>query len=128
MIPRWAVEGAAIYSESLIEGKGRLNSPLYKAHFNSFFLKGKELSLGELSGISDHWMGGGLPYLYGTYFYAYLVEKTGKKQLAAFFDELSDDAFPFLANRAARTTLGSSLTDLYKKFMREKRAGIKFQS
>ncbi|HNZ53696.1 MAG TPA: hypothetical protein PKN76_06115 [bacterium] len=121
MIPRWALEGAAIYSESLIEGKGRLNSPLYKAHFDSFFLKGKELSLGELSGIPDHWMGGGLPYLYGTYFYAYLVEKTGKKQMAAFFDELSDDAFPFLANRAARTTLGSSLTDLYKKFIREKR-------
>jgi hypothetical protein len=124
MIPRWALEGVAIYSESLIEGKGRLFSPLYKAHFNSFFLNKNELTLGELSGVSDHWMGGGLPYLFGTYFYAYLVEKTSRKQLADFFDELSDDALPFLVNRAAKTTLGSSVRDLYKEFIEKTRLDI----
>ncbi|MGI6394901.1 MAG: hypothetical protein ACOX2F_09310 [bacterium] len=124
MIPVWAIEGAAVYSESLIGGKGRLNSPLYKAQFNSFFLDKKELSLGELSGVPDHWMGGGLPYLYGTFFYAYLVEKNGKGKIAAFFEELSDDAFPFLVGRAAKQTLGETFSKSYRDFLKTKRDEI----
>ena len=124
MIPVWALEGAAVYSESLISGKGRLHSPLYKSYFDSFLLKGNELSLGELSGVSDHWMGGGLPYLFGTFFYSYIIEKTGKDKAAAFFEELSDDVIPFMANIAARRTLGSSLSTLYDDFIKENRKRV----
>ena len=123
-IPIWALEGAAVYSESMINGKGRLHSPLYKSYFNSFFLKGNELSLGELSGVSDHWMGGGLSYLFGTFFYSYIIEKKGKKKAGEFFEELSDDIVPFMANIAARKALGSSLSNLYEDFIKENRKKV----
>ncbi len=124
MTPRWLLEGAAIYSESLIDGKGRLNSPFYKAQFDSFFLKGNELTLGELSGISDHWMGGGIQYLFGAYFYSYLVESAGTEKLSAFFNELSDDVIPFLATRAAKKTLGSWIAPLYRDFIEKNRSRV----
>jgi len=124
MIPIWALEGAAVYSESMISGKGRLHSPIYKSYFDSFFLKGKELTLGELSGVSDHWMGGGLSYLFGTFFFSYIIERTGKEKVADFFEDISDNIFPFLANRSARRTLGSSLGDLYDDFIKKNRKRI----
>ncbi|HNW83306.1 MAG TPA: hypothetical protein PKG52_10495 [bacterium] len=124
MAPRWMLEGAAVYSESLIDGKGRLNSPLYKAQFDSFFLKGNELTIGELSGISDHWMGGGLQYLFGTYFYAYLVENKGKKAVSDLFVELSDDVIPFMVQWASKKTLHSRLSSLYKDFINENKARV----
>ena len=124
MIPVWALEGAAVYSESMISGKGRLHSPIYKSYFDSFFLKGKELTLGELSGVSDHWMGGGLSYLFGTFFFSYIIEKNGKEKVADFFEDISDNLFPLLTNRSARRTLGSSLGDLYDDFIKKNRKRV----
>lgn len=124
MIPVWALEGAAVYSESMISGKGRLHSPIYKSYFDSFLLKGNELSLGELSGVSDHWMGGGLQYLFGTFFYSYIIEKKGKEKLGKFFEDVSDNLFPFLMNFSAKRTLGSSMLDLYDDFIKENRKRV----
>lgn len=124
MIPVWALEGAAVYSESMISSKGRLHSPIYKSYFDSFLLKGNELSLGELSGVSDHWMGGGLSYLFGTFFYSYIMEQKGKEKLGKFFEDVSDNLFPFLMNFSAKRTIGSSMIDLYDDFIKENRKRV----
>ena len=123
-VPTWMIEGAAVYSESVSEGKGRLNSPLYKSYLDSFFKAGTELNLGELSGVTDHWLGGNLPYLYGTFFYSYLVEKVGADGMKRFFEELSDDFFPFLMTRAGKMAFHKSIYGLYKDFIRENRERV----
>ncbi|MBR4491001.1 hypothetical protein IKP13_10240 [bacterium] len=123
-VPTWMIEGAAVYSESISEGKGRLNSPLYKKYLYSFFDAGTELKLGELSGVTDHWLGGNLPYLYGTFFYAYLVEKVGADGMKRFFEELSDDFFPFLMTRAGKMAFHKSIYGLYKYFVRENKEKV----
>ena len=123
-VPTWMIEGAAVYSESISEGKGRLNSPLYKSYLDSFFKAGTELKLGELSGVTDHWLGGNLPYLYGTFFYSYLVEKVGADGMERFFEELSDDFFPFLMTRAGKMAFHKSIYGLYKDFIRENRERV----
>jgi len=123
-VPTWMIEGAAVYSESISEGKGRLNSPLYKSYLDSFFKAGTELKLGELSGVTDHWLGGNLPYLYGTFFYSYLVEKVGADGMKRFFEELSDDFFPFLMTRAGKMAFHKSIYGLYKDFIRENRERV----
>ena len=123
-VPTWMIEGAAVYSESVSEGKGRLNSPLYKSYLDSFFKAGTELKLGELSGVTDHWLGGNLPYLYGTFFYSYLVEKVGADGMKRFFEELSDDFFPFLMTRAGKMAFHKSIYGLYKDFIRENRERV----
>ncbi len=123
-VPTWMIEGAAVYSESISEGKGRLNSPLYKSYLDSFFKAGTELKLGELSGVTDHWLGGNLPYLYGTFFYSYLVEKVGADGMKRFFEELSDDFFPFLMTRAGKMAFHKSIYGLYKDFIRGNRERV----
>lgn len=123
-VPTWMIEGAAVYSESISEGKGRLNSPLYKKYLYSFFDAGTELKLGELSGVTDHWLGGNLPYLYGTFFYAYLIEHVGADGMKRFFEELSDDFFPFLMTRAGKMAFHKSIYGLYKDFVRENRERV----
>ena len=123
-VPTWMIEGAAVYSESVSEGKGRLNSSLYKKYLYSFFDAGTELKLGELSGVTDHWLGGNLPYLYGTFFYAYLIEHVGADGMKRFFEELSDDFFPFLMTRAGKMAFHKSIYGMYKDFLRENREKV----
>lgn len=123
-VPTWMLEGAAVYSESVSEGKGRLNSPLYKKYLYSFFDAGNELKLGELAGVTDHWMGANLPYLYGTFFYAYLIEHVGADGMKRFFEELSDDFFPFLMTRAGKMAFHKSIYGMYKDFLRENRENV----
>ena len=123
-VPTWMIEGAAVYSESISEGKGRLNSPLYKKYLYSFFDAGTELKLGELSGVTDHWLGGNLPYLYGTFFYAYLIEKVGADGMKRFFEELSDDFFPFLMTRAGKMAFHKSIYGMYKDFIHENKEKV----
>ena len=123
-VPTWMIEGAAVYSESVSEGKGRLNSPLYKKYLYSFFDAGTEQKLGELSGVTDHWLGGNLPYLYGTFFYAYLIEKVGADGMKRFFEELSDDFFPFLMTRAGKMAFHKSIYGMYKDFIRENKEKV----
>ena len=123
-VPTWMIEGAAVYSESVSEGKGRLNSPLYKKYLYSFFDAGTELKLGELSGVTDHWLGGNLPYLYGTFFYAYLIDHVGADGMKRFFEELSDDFFPFLMTRAGKMAFHKSIYGMYKDFLRENREKV----
>ncbi len=55
--PGWLLEGAAVYSESAIDGTGRLRFPLWRAWFDSFFQKGNVIPLSGISGSTDHWMG-----------------------------------------------------------------------
>lgn len=123
-VPTWMLEGAAVYSESVSEGKGRLNSPLYKKYLYSFFDAGTELKLGELSGVTDHWLGGNLPYLYGTFFYAYLIDHVGADGMKRFFEELSDDFFPFLMTRAGKMAFRRSIYGMYKDFIRENKEKV----
>ncbi|HOW51528.1 MAG TPA: hypothetical protein PLV42_05725 [bacterium] len=119
--PGWLLEGVTVYSESAIDGTGRLHSPLWRAWFESFFRKGNELTLGELSGANDHWMGGHIPYLYGTFFYDFLMRRHGPENMALFFDELSDNVIPFLIEYEARKIFDESLWSGYQEFLRETR-------
>ncbi len=125
IIPLWMIEGVAIYSESMIGGKGRLNSPLYKAYFDSFFLKENPFSLGQLSGISDHWMGGRTLYLYGTFFYEYLIDKYSSEKMADVFYEMSGDLLPvFVLCSAMNKTLGKYPQPLYEDFIEKNRERV----
>ncbi len=119
--PGWLLEGVTVYSESTIDGSGRLHFPLWRAWLDSFFQKGNVLSLGEISGSTDHWMGGHIPYLYGTFFYEFLVREYGTGKLARFFDELSDNVIPFLEDVEANRIFGEYLWQSYRRFLDERR-------
>ncbi len=119
--PGWLLEGVTVYSESSIDGTGRLHSPLWRAWFDSFFRKGNELTLGELSGSTDHWMGGHIPYLYGTFFYEFVMQRHGPGKLATFFDELGDNVMPFLIEYEAKKLFDETFWTMYQEFLKKNR-------
>jgi len=119
--PGWLLEGAAVYSESAIDGTGRLHFPLWRSWFDSFFQKGTVLSLSEISGSTDHWMRGHLPYLYGTFFYDFLMRRHRSEALAAFFAAMSDNVVPYLDEVEAKKTFGEYFWQAYRAFLSERR-------
>lgn len=121
LMPGWMLEGVTVYSESAIDGTGRGHSPVWRAWFDSFFRKGNELSLGELSGSNDHWMGGHIPYLYGSFFYDFVARRHGLERMALFFDEMSDNAIPFLAEYEAKKVFGETFWHMYQEFLQKQR-------
>ncbi len=116
-VPVWFLEGAAVYSESSIDGTGRLNSILYQQELNSFYEYGNFYPLGSLNGTPDHWMSGGVPYLYGTFFYGYLMEKYGAQKMSDYFLSLSDNVVPYLGSIEAYRVFGSTFLPLYNDFI-----------
>jgi len=117
MMPVWLIEGAAVYSESKIDGKGRLNFSLYKAYFYSFFKEGKVFKISQLNGTPEHWQGGSIPYLYGTFFYDYIAKKHGPEKMARFFHEMSDNIVPYMVEKEAENIFGEGFADLYDNFI-----------
>lgn len=115
-VPIWFLEGAAVYSESSIDGTGRLNSLLYKAELDSFYESGRFYSLGSLNGSPDHWISGGIPYLYGTFFYSYIMEKYGAGKMSEYFLSLSDNVIPYLGTIEAYRVFGTTFLPLYNDF------------
>ncbi len=121
LAPIWLLEGAAIYAESVHDGTGRLNFPLYNAYFDSFFQADKPLSLSSVSASTDHWLGGRNPYLYGAFFYSHLVEKHGEQKMNDFLKALSDNLFPYGINSESQNVLGEKITDAYDTFIEKYR-------
>ncbi len=123
LLPRWLKEGFAVYSESELDGTGRKNSVLYRNYLQSFFDSNRVLSLGALSGDPDHWLSGSALYLYGTFFYDYVVSLHGTEKAAKFFEEISDNVVPFLVEMEARGSFGEEFSLMYDKFLLERRIG-----
>ena len=122
MIPTWMIEGGAVYAESRIGGKGRLNSPLFKSYLYSFFEENRQLELVNLSGVTDMWLSGTFPYLYGSFFYDYLVKRYGTDGMKGLFEEIKDDFFPLvLLSRNFKKTFKERTQDVYAEFSAEYR-------
>lgn len=120
MIPTWMIEGGAVYAESRIDGKGRLNSPLFKSYLYSFFEENRQLELINLSGLTDMWLSGTFPYLYGSFFYDYLVKRYGTGEMKGLFEEIKDDFFPLvILSRNFRKTFHERTQDVYAEFSEE---------
>lgn len=120
MIPTWMIEGGAVYAESRINGKGRLNSPLFKSYLYSFFEENQQLELINLSGFTDMWLSGTFPYLYGSFFYDYLVKRYGIDGMKGLFEEIKDDFFPLvLLPRNFRKSFNERPQDVYAEFSEE---------
>ena len=93
--PGWAIEGIATYNESTPEiGQGRLRGPMFEAWMQIEHERGFR-SLSEMN--AD---GRALPtskqYLYGVYFYDFLVRKYGPEAIYKYINRYSGN-FPLVA-------------------------------
>lgn len=115
--PSWMLEGLAVYQESRPEaGQGRLLSPLYEAWLRTERKKGF-ISLRELN--AD---GRTLPlnkqYLYGAYFYEFLVRKYGADAPLKLVEHISGDiGFAPRLHSAPWAATGKMMDELWDEFI-----------
>ena len=116
-LPRWTIEGLATYYESSLTGAGRVRGTFHDMALRTAVLEGRFESLQQVSGESQVWPAGNRPYIYGSMFFTYLVEKHGRERVAAFARAIDKQVVPYRINAAARQAFGVSFTDAFSTWV-----------
>ena len=120
-VPDWFAEGFAVYMESRLAPKGRLQSSLYKMFLMTQALAGRIPDISEITEPPLILPRGSAPYMYGGYFFEFLSRKYGKQKLAAFIKDYGKRLIPFALNHLARRHFGRDFGELWREFVREVR-------
>jgi len=118
-LPRWVVEGIAVYYESSLTDSGRIRGTYHDMVLRTAILHGTFESIDQLSGESPVWPAGGRPYIYGSLFFAHLVERHGPESMGAFVRAVGRQWIPFRVDAAARDAFGVSFTQAYREWEEE---------
>ena len=114
--PRWFIEGLAVYFESAFTGGGRNRSAIYDMYLRAAVLEGKLLEMDQFTSATRYFPRGTVPYLYGSRFIKYIVDRFGQGRLAAISHQYGGNAIPYGINRVAKRVLGSTYIELYDDF------------
>jgi hypothetical protein len=121
--PSWIHEGLATYEETdLQRGIGRGQSTLYASMMREELANGLQ-PISHVNLPVTTWPAGTTHYLYGVYFFNFLVEEYGEEEMLAWIEEYGDNLLPFFINTNAKQTLGKNLTELwqeYQQWLKEK--------
>lgn len=113
IVPRWLLEGLAVYEESEKTAGGRLRSPTWNMYMRTDVLEHNVAGLDEISNTPRRWPQGNLWYLYGSFFLQWIAETYGKEAIRAMIDEQSYQIVPYGINRSLRRATGRTFEDLY---------------
>lgn len=108
-------EGIAVYTESM-DGKGRLNDPVYKAPLIQAKLENKKINYLDAAGSRDSYPVGTLSYLFGGAFLEWISDKYGEEKLSAFIVDISKNIISFPQNAYSKH-FSSRLYDDWKAFL-----------
>ncbi len=109
--PRWVIEGLAVYYESALTPSGRVEGTYHDMVLRTALLEGRFESIDQASGLSPAWPGGNRPYIYGSLFFDWLLERHGRDKLKAFADAVAGQWIPYRMNAAAKAAFGASFSD-----------------
>lgn len=116
VLPKWIIEGIAVYFESIMTSYGRLNSSYYKMIFRTSMYY-KNISLSELSNITNYYPYGGLYYLYGAFFIDYVFKNNPNfNYLSKFIENYGNNLIPYGINASLKNVSRRTFTDLYDDF------------
>ncbi len=114
--PSWLIEGLATYYETDMEqGVGRGQSAL----FRSMMAAELEQGLKPVSQVNlplRSWPMGSAAYLYGVYFYQFLVDRYGEASVHESIESYSDNVIPFRINSNASAVLDKDISELWIEF------------
>ncbi len=116
--PAWFTEGLATYIES-DEGRGigRGQSSYYDMLMRMEVLGGFK-PLRQVNQPMASWPMGTTPYLYGVFFYNYLVEQYGEEKVRQLVANYSNNLVPFRIISNTRQVVGKELDTLWHEFSR----------
>lgn len=112
-LPTWAVEGLATWYESSLTASGRLKGTFHEMMLRTAVLEGRFEGLDQASGRSPVWPAGDRPYLYGSRFFAHLLDRHGEDRMEAFAEAVSDQWVPYRLDAAGEEAFGVPLSEAW---------------
>ncbi len=123
IMPRWLIEGIAVYEESKRSAGGRIRGTMFDGVIRIARHANKDLRLDEVSGDPRQYPRGNAAYVYGSHFLGYVFDRFGDDTLRKMAHVSGSYAPPFAVNRQIAKVVGKPFTELYddwKLFLRDK--------
>ncbi len=114
IMPRWVIEGVAVYEESKRGAGGRNRGTRFEQIIRIARHANKDLRLDEISGAPRQFPRGNAIYVYGSHFLRYVFDRFGEDTLRAMSHTSGAHPTPFAINRQISKVTGHPFTELYK--------------
>ena len=123
IMPRWIIEGVAVYEESKRSSGGRNRGTRFDQFIRIARHTDKDLRLDEVSGAPRQFPRGNAVYVYGSHFLRYVFDRFGDDTLRAMSHTSGSHPTPFAINRQIAKVTGRPFTELYddwKGYLRDR--------
>src|SRR5262249_29806880 len=113
VMPRWVIEGIAVYEESKRSAGGRNRGTRFDQFIRTARHEDKDLRLAEVSGAPRQFPHGNAAYVYGSHFLRYIFDRFGDDTLRKMSHVAGAYAPPYAINRQIAKVVGKPFTELY---------------
>lgn len=118
-LPRWAIEGMAVWYESSLTHAGRVRGTFQEAQLRTALLEGRFEDLAQAAGDSPVWPGGTRYYTYGSHFFDYLLRAYGEEKMGTFVDAVAGQWVPYRLDAAGKKAFGIPLSRAWRDWRKE---------
>ena len=123
IMPRWVIEGIAVYEESKRSAGGRNRGTRFDQYIRVAHADHQDLRLDEVSGAPRRFPHGNTVYVYGSHFLRYIFDRFGDDTLRKMTHIAGSYAPPYAVNRQIAKVVGKPFTELYddwKGYLRDR--------
>lgn len=114
--PTWLTEGIATYYESTLTDAGRVHGTWQDMVLRTGVLENDLEPLSVVSGRSPVWPAGLRPYVYGSEFFDYLMERTDNVGMRQLVEQVAGQLVPYRIDAAARSAFGISFSQAWEEW------------
>jgi len=114
--PRWTVEGLATWYESGLSESGRVRGSQHEMVLRTAALEDRFEEIDEASGLSPVWPSGQRPYIYGSLFFDYLIDRFGIDRMRDFVEAVGGQLVPYRLDAAAEAAFGVSFSEAWREW------------
>jgi hypothetical protein len=118
IMPRWIIEGLAVYEESKRSAGGRDRGTRFDQFIRTAHDEHKDLRLDEITGAPRGFPHGNAVYVYGSHFLRYIFDRFGDDVPRKMAHEGGSYAPPYAINRQIARVVGRPFTELYDGWKR----------